>query len=128
MTEGEQVKQLTTKILELWWPGEDPTTFDAPEDAELSEVTLVDLKAYATITAGYILQREAALRDKLEIAENGIVSLRDALAENEKLRKVAELADETWVAYMAGLITTNPDGVFDRLRLALHECEKGRTP
>ena len=41
---------------------------------------------------GLIIRREAALRDKLEIAENGIVSLRDTLAENKKLQKVAEAA------------------------------------
>ena len=64
----------------------------------------------------------------IDLLEQSCSDVPILLQREAALLKVAELADETWVAYMAGLITTNPDGVFDRLRLALHECEKGRTP
>ena len=107
MTEGEQVKQLTTKILELWWPGEDPTTFDAPEDAELSEVTLVDLKAYATITAGYILQREARAQAIEQAAE--------AVAQNGTLVTPSDEAGEPYVDVDLE--------VFNLLRSALEQKE-----
>ena len=111
MTEGEQVKQLTTKILELWWPGEDPTTFDAPEDAELSEVTLVGLKAYATITAGYILQREASL---LKVAE----------AAHDMLRDYRSIGEQTQ-GYRTIEVFGRP---LAKLQVALDAWQKGRTP
>ena len=62
MTEAEQVKLLTDKIIELWWP-------DTPEaDTYNAEVTVADLEHYAALAADYILQREAALLKVVEAA------------------------------------------------------------
>ena len=105
---------------------DDPPTFDQLPEHVQNECCSV---------AEYILEREAALHDKLEIAENGIVSLRDTLAENEQLQKVAEAAHDMLRDHH--LIGEQTQGyrtieVFGRslakLQVALEAWKQGRTP
>ena len=103
---------------------DDPPTFDQLPEHVQNECCSV---------AEYILEREAALHDKLEIAENGIVSLRDTLAENEQLQKVAEAA----ITYRKTTVLNADDLELAALAIleagaalwdALDAWQKGRTP
>ena len=84
MTDLEKREQIERKVHEYFYPN------DRPNEVQKHDVFYHHI--HCGKVADYILQRETALHDKLEIAENGIVSLHDALEENEQLRKVAEAA------------------------------------
>ena len=114
---GSPVEQLAKQLLDFM-------ALDAP-----------DRYPWHLAVAHFILQREAALRDKLEIAENGIVSLHDALEENEQLQKVAEAAAplRDFVNDIYSIYSPIKDSPALRQHLcnvarALNAWEKGRTP
>ena len=111
---GSPVEQLAKQLLDFM-------ALDAP-----------DRYPWHLAVAHFILQREAALRDKLEIAENGIVSLHDALEENEQLQKVAEAA-----APLRDFVNDIYSPIKDSPALRQHLCnvahaleawKQGRTP
>ena len=129
----EQIEQLTESILELWYPDEQLGTYDK------SSVTIAD-RAQATLTAGYILQREAAWqREIVKPLEHGLdlraEVIANHVAEIKRLLKVAEAAKAYWpiaedAIFQGEYHPLDPEYYAARKELltTLDALEKGETP